>query len=162
MEMSDDEATTFMRSEIPEDEIFHRDPLSYLRRRRATEQWLRDEFRKAGGVPITPYPIYLTVGRSTYIEEQGIYNEVLEFPLSTFDAHSISFTYPDSYVSRWLTETQSSYFKADLHGRVFSLTHLPDLISHPIVRANAWKEQEHRYDFFLEAQVWDWDLLKRT
>lgn len=155
MDLSEPEASAFMRTHLPEDVIFHRNPEGYLKRRRETENWLHEIFCNLGGNPLTHFPIYMTVGRSSYIENQGIYLECLEFPLSLFSENNISFTYPDSYVSRWLAETQNTYFDPAFHGRVFKLSDLRDLLSDDRVHNDAWKVGERRYDFFLEAQLWD-------
>jgi hypothetical protein len=155
MELPNLEAGAFMRTHLPEDVIFHRDPEGYLKRRRETEDWLHKTFCDLGGNPLTLFPIYMTLGKSSYIESQGIYTECLELPLSLFSENVISFTYPDSYVSHWLAETQNSYFDPSTHGRVFKLPDLCDLLSDGRVHNDAWKVDERRYDFFLEAQIWD-------
>jgi hypothetical protein len=155
MEMPDCEIDAFMRTHLPEDVIFHRNPSRYIKRRRETEQWLRTTFLSLGGNPRTDHPIYATVGRSSYIEDQGVYQEWLEFPLSLFSENNISFTYPDSYVSRWLAEEQSRYFNPAHHGRVFTLRDLPGLLSDEKMHNDAWKSDDRKYDFFLEAQIWD-------
>jgi hypothetical protein len=46
-----------------------RHPIEYLRKRRETEAWLRAEFIKKGGQPISEYPQYFVVERAIWIEE---------------------------------------------------------------------------------------------
>ena len=46
----------------------------YLRERKETEKWLKDEFIKKGGKPKIEYPIYLVLGESSYIFEADMHN----------------------------------------------------------------------------------------
>ncbi len=84
MELSDSEIIGFMCAKLPEDAIFHRNPAEYLKRRRETESWLYEAFCGLGGKPLVRNPLYLTVGRSSFIESQDIYTERVHFPLSDF------------------------------------------------------------------------------
>jgi len=161
MELSNAEVNEFMRANLPEESFFHKNPERYIKRRRETESWLHQAFCSMGGEPSTFYPIYMTLGRASYIESQGIYTEYLQLPLSLFSEKNISFTYPDSYVSRWLAETQNDYFNSEIHGKIFTLLDLSRLLSDETVHNDAWRSTGRKYDFFIEAQIWDTEPLNR-
>jgi hypothetical protein len=161
MELSDVEMNEFMRANLPEESVFHTNPQRYIKRRRETESWLHKAFISSGGEPQTIYPIYMTLGRASYIESQGIYTEYLQLPLSLFSEKSISFTYPDSFVSRWLAETNNEHFNPENHGQIFTIVDLPRLLSTETAHNDAWKITERKYDFFIEAQIWNTDPLHR-
>jgi hypothetical protein len=161
MELSNSEMNEFMRTNLPEESFFHKNPERYISRRRETEAWLHKAFCSMGGEPSIIYPIYMTLGRSSYIESQGIYTEYLQLPLSLFSEKNISFTYPDSFVSRWLAETKNEYFNSEIHGQIFTILDLPRLLSNETAHNDAWRITERKYDFFIEAQIWNADPLHR-
>ena len=98
----------------------------YWLERRETERWLRNEFIKKGGQPKEEYPQYMVLGTSSYISEG--YDDMcseIRIPLSEFSEREISFTYPDSMVSRWLEQQKHEiYFQSAYHGKVFTLTEI--------------------------------------
>ena len=155
MEFDDEEIIEFMRSNIPDDAIFHANPERHLRRRRETESWLYETFRHLGGKPEICHPIYMTLGRSSYIEQGSPYTAHMEFPLTLFSESTISFTYPDSYVSRWLAETGNEYFNPKFHGKLFTVSSLHSLLEDGSVHNETWRTEKRKYDFFVEAQIWN-------
>jgi len=160
MDFPEAELVAFMETHLPEETIFHNDPTGYIRRRRETEAWLFTSFREIGGKPACPNPIYMTLGKSPYIERLGLYSECLEVPLSLFAPESLSFTYTDSYVSRWLAEAAHQCFNPLLHGRVFSLAEMLALLS-DTPHVDARNSGNRRYNLFIEAQVWDHQPLRQ-
>lgn len=155
MALSAPEISAFMRAHLPDEAIFHKNPEGHITRRRETEAWLRETFCERGGRPAVDHPIYTTLGRSSYIESRGLYTECVQVPLVLFSEETISFTYPDSYVSRWLAETRGEHFNPEIHGRIFTLADLPRLLAEEAFPNDAWKSSERKYDFFIEAQIWD-------
>ncbi len=135
-----------------------KNPENYLKFRRETETWLRNEFIDKGGKPASSYPCYFVINRSIWIETgyAGNFNK-LEIPISDFDLQQISFTYPDSMVSYWLkTQTDKNYHQSEYHGRVFLLDEILKLINRLGIPDREWQTQSHRkYDLFIEAQVWN-------
>jgi hypothetical protein len=133
-------------------------PESYLKLRRETENWLRNEFINKGGKPKSNYPHYFVVDRSTWIEAgyNGHFDRI-EMPITSIDPEQISFTYPDSMVSYWLqTQTDKDYYRSEYHGRVFSLAETTQLIDRFGIPDREWETQANRkYDLFIEAQVWN-------
>jgi hypothetical protein len=68
--LPDEEALEIMRA-LADDTIFgerFKDPEWYLGARRKTEQWTRAAFIAKGGTPHAIAPVYLTLGRSSWIE----------------------------------------------------------------------------------------------
>jgi len=136
----------------------------YWSKRRETEQWLRNEFIKKGGQPKTEYPHYMVLGESSYIHEgyEGKCSEI-RIPLSAFNKQEISFTYPDSMVSRWLEEQKHEiYYHSDYHGKVFTLPEILKLTAQYGIPEQEWKHEPDRaYDFFVEAQIWNFEPLRQ-
>jgi hypothetical protein len=69
--LSDMEAVQKMKDLYVEGSIFwerFKEPAQYLQARRQVEQWLRSEFIAKGGEPQAPYPIYMVLGRSKWIQ----------------------------------------------------------------------------------------------
>jgi hypothetical protein len=105
--LSDMEAMQRMKDLYVEGAVFwerFKDPAQYLQARRKVEQWLRREFMAKGGKPQAPYPIYMVLGRSKWIQtmlDAGTLATTIEIqvPLSIFRECDVSFTYPDSMVS---------------------------------------------------------------
>jgi hypothetical protein len=135
-------------------------------RRRKTDQWVRSEFQKKGGTPIEPYPQYLVLGSSSYISALGEDDGYIELriPLSELDSNEVSFTYSDCMVSKWLHEEKSheEYYNPDIHGRVFTLTEILDVVNvHGIPNGEWYTDPKKAYDFFVEAQVWSFRPLEK-
>jgi hypothetical protein len=134
-----------------------RDPAKYLQQRRETESWVRQEFIKKGGQPISAYPHYFVVERATWIEEG--YNQesrIVQFPVAAFQSEQVSFTYPDSMISYWLkNQTNQVFYRPAYHGQVFVLSEIYKIIDAFGVPSEEWRTEEaRRYDLFIEAQVW--------
>lgn len=167
--LSDDEAERVAMA------LFKEDPNAFWRfseskfpshwsRRRKTDQWVRSEFKKIGGTPVEPYPQYLVLGSSKYISELGDKYVELRIPLSEFDPAEVSFTYSDCMVSLWLHEekTHEEYYNPDLHGRVFTLSEILEVVkAHGIPNGEWDTDPKKAYDFFVEAQVWSFRPLEK-
>jgi hypothetical protein len=158
--LSDQEALSIMLSLQDRSGLVYRrfrDPEKYLQHRREVESWVRQEFIKKGGKPISTYPHYFVVGRAIWIEE-GYDGEsrMMQFPVSTFKDKQVSFTYPDSMISYWLkSQTDRVFFRPEYHGQVFSLSEICQMIDLFGVPVEEWRtEESRRYDLFIEAQVW--------
>ncbi len=133
-------------------------PAEYLSHRRATENWLRDEFIKKGGKPTTEYPQYFVVDVSAWIEEG--YNgqcKTIQIPISAFDADRVSFTYPDSMISYWLnSHTERDFYHPEYHGKVFRISEIQKIIDRFGIPDREWEtDLTRKYDLFIEAQVWE-------
>lgn len=140
-------------------------PIEYLSQRRETENWIRDEFVKQGGQPITKYPQYFTIGQAAWIEDG--YNgehKIIQLPLSAFHSDRISFTYPDSMISYWLKNQaidtnyiqSNSFYHPEYHGKVFRLTAIHEIIRLFGIPEKQWQtDMSRKYDIFIEAQVWE-------
>lgn len=134
-----------------------RNPEQYLKQRREAENWVRQEFIKKGGQPVSVYPHYFVIERSKWIEA-GYNGEsnVVRLPVSVFKPEHVSFTYPDSMISYWLkSQTNQVFYRPEYHGQVFVLSEISKMIDAFGVPNEEWRTEETRkYDFFIEAQVW--------
>lgn len=134
-----------------------RNPQAYLRQRQETEVWLRQEFMRKGGQPVSRFPQYFTVEKAVWIEEgfNGKSCQV-QIPLSAFSLRHVSFTYPDSMVSYWLkSQAHEKFYRPEYHGQVFVLDEICNIVDKFGIPVEEWRTDEFRkYDFFIEAQVW--------
>jgi hypothetical protein len=134
-----------------------KNPEEYLKQRRETESWVRQEFIKKGGQPMSVYPHYFVIERAKWIES-GYNGEsfAIHLPISTFHPNHISFTYPDSMVSCWLrSQTNQVFYRPEYHGQVFLLSEISKIIDMSGIPSEEWRTEETRkYDLFIEAQVW--------
>lgn len=132
-------------------------PQNYLRRRLETENWVRQEFIRKGGQPVSDYPQYFVVERAVWLEE-GFDGQscAIRMPLSAFDAKQVSFTFPDSMVSYWLrNQIEKEFYHPEYHGQVFVLSEIDKIIDKFGIPDQEWRTVGARkYDFFIEAQVW--------
>jgi hypothetical protein len=133
-------------------------PVEYLRNRRVTEDWLRDEFVKKGGQPIIKYPKYFVIDRAGWIEDgYDGKSKIVQIPLSTFHPDRISFTYPDSMISYWLNSQPGlDFYHSEYHGKVFGLSEIYEIIEKFGIPNREWEtDSTRKYDLFIEAQVWE-------
>lgn len=132
-------------------------PKKYLQRRQEAESWVRQEFIKKGGQPISLYPHYFVVERAVWIEEgfNGQSNSV-QIPLSAFSPEQVSFTYPDSMISYWLrNQTDKEFYRPEYHCQVFVLSEICQIIDKFGIPNDEWRTNGAReWDLFIEAQVW--------
>jgi hypothetical protein len=163
--LDDEQALPIMQA-LASDAAFGRrfqQPLAYLHRRRATEQWVRRAFIAKGGTPILAYPIYMVLGRSPWIEAQA--DETpgadvggrITVPLAYFGAGDVSFTYPDSMISLDFAEEQPpGLFRPDLHGHVFTRSEILTLVAQRGHPEDDWEPRlpSHMAPY-IEAQVWN-------
>lgn len=166
--LSDEEAIKIMQ-ELYDDTVFgerFQNPIQYLRNRRETEKWVRNEFKIKGGRPQEAYSIPMVLGTSRWMVENSpdpsMHGEI-RIPLSVFTEHDVSFTYPDSMISLWFArEKPKEYYIADYHGKVFTLS---EILS--ITREKGMPEEDWHTNLpdhlapYIEAQVWNHKILKK-
>ncbi len=141
------------------------DPEKYLINRRITEAWLRQKFIEKGGQPLTAYPHYFVMGRSTWIEE-GFNSrfKMVQLSITDFPTAQISFTYPDSMISYWLqSQAGQDFYHPEYHGQVFNYSEICQIIDRFGVTDEKWRTiAVHKHDLFIEAQVWMSESLLLT
>ncbi len=164
--LPDEEALRLMTAlcdDTPFGERF-KDPLNYLHQRRQTEGWVRAAFAAKGGQPVEPYPIYMVLGFSTWIERavpDTFETTAIRFPLSAFAEGDVSFTYPDSMISHWLgTEKPIEYYQPAYHGKVFTRSEILAIVAARGLPEAGWEPclPDHLAPY-IEAQVWNREPL---
>jgi hypothetical protein len=167
--LSDAEAMALMRRMYREGSVYwdrFADPAQYLQARRQVEEWLHQEFIAKGGKPQEPYPIYMVLGRTRWME--AALNAVtlattsaIEVPLSLFTANDISFTYPDSMVSAMLAHEQNpAYYLPEYHGRLFTLPQMLAILQERGLPGDTWGNNlPDGWANYIEAQVWNREPL---
>jgi len=154
--------------ELCDDTLFgarFKDPIQYMRNRKQTEQWVREEFIKKGGRPREAYPIPMVLGASKWMVKQApdpaAHGEI-HIPLSVFTEYDVSFTYPDSMISLWFgREKPKEYYLPDYHGKVFTLSEILSIVGEKGLPEEDW-ETNLPSDLapYIEAQVWNHKLLE--
>lgn len=142
-----------------------KDPEGYLRARRQTEQWTREEFIAKGGQPREAYPIPMVLGESGWMvrhaPDPAAHGEI-RIPLSAFSEQDISFTYPDSMISMWFSrEKPGEYYRPEVHGKVFTLPEILAIVVISGLPEDAWEPKlpDHLAPY-IEAQVWNQEPLR--
>jgi hypothetical protein len=164
--LSDEEAIDIMEK-LCDDTLFgarFKNPAQYLKDRKDTEQWVREGFSAKGGRPKDKYPISMVLGSSKWLIEAAPDRKKhgeIRIPLSVFRECDVSFTYPDSMISRWFGRDKPiEYYQAELHGKVFTI---PEILS--IVEKKGMPEENWETNLpkslapYIEAQVWNRELL---
>jgi hypothetical protein len=142
-----------------------KDPLGYLRNRRQTERWVREQFIAKGGKPRERYPIPMVLGSSAWMgkvaPDPDMHAEI-RIPLSAFTEQDVSFTYPDSMISlEFARERPAEYYLPDLHGKVFTMAEILALVEARGMPEETWETKlPWHLAPYIEAQVWNHDLLK--
>jgi hypothetical protein len=165
--LPDDDALRIMAglsSDTPFGERF-KDPARYLRLRRQTEQWVRDEFVARGGRPQAAYPIPMVLGTSPWLESwvpPEYAPASLRIPLAAFDEGDVSFTYPDSMISLWFgRDRPADLYLPDLHGRVFTRSEILALVAARGLPEDGWDSRlPPDLAPYIEAQVWNHAALQ--
>ena len=147
----------------------------YLEERRKVEAWLYKEFVQKRKKPYLRNPLYFVLGENDeFFQKNGFFSDEnpvkLQIPLSLFGTDMISFTYPDSMPSLAIamdTTGRGDLYRKPIHGQVFTLEEIIEVIQEYGMPGDKWKTEEHwRYDRFIEAQVWDdrpiWEFVERT
>jgi hypothetical protein len=163
-DLSDDEIVCFMKAHFTDHSWFHADPKERIERRRKIESWLHHECVLLGGRPQTEHPCYFTLNESPFLKEYGYYEGTpreIKIPLSVFSSTNVSFTYPDSFFSEWLDRHQSDpLYHRELNGKVFSLGEMLQLLRNVAIPENVYMNTPSGgFQFYIEAQVWDYKLL---
>jgi len=162
--LNDSEIIHFMKKHFPAHSWFHGNPKERIDRRRKIESWLHHQFLSSGGKPQTQHPCYFTLGESPFLKEFGYYEgnpSEVKIPLSAFSSRHISFTYPDSFFSEWLSRNKDhALYNNELNGKVFSLEEMLVLLKNKVIPNNVYMDTPFcRFHFYVEAQVWDYNLL---
>ena len=163
------DATQIMQALYVEGAVFwerFKEPLQYLRLRKQIEQYLRQAFITKGGEPRETCPIYMTLGRTkwmqTDIDAATLATTVeIQVPLSLFQECEVSFTYPDSMVSFLLAqEKEAEYFLPEYHGKVFTLSEIRSIVASLGLPGEKWGcNLPTSMPNYIEAQVWNHEPL---
>ena len=167
--LPDSEAIDVMRSLYVEGSVIwerFKDPADYLKARRETEAWLRREFIRLGGQPQEPYPIYMVLGRSKWVERMAdpatlATTSEIQVPLSILSDADVSFTYPDSMVTRMLEQQKDhETYQPGYHGRVFTLSQIRKIVEEKGLPEEGWQTRTGAdVAHYVEAQVWNKEVL---
>lgn len=138
-------------------------PENYIDLRFLLEKRIREQFILKGGKPNRNDPFYFTLGECDWAKSWYINPGVIKIPLTDFNPDHISFTYPDSMVSfQFYDEPKLKTYRKNCNGQIFLLSEISDLINeYGIPSEEKCKIEERlKYDKYIEAQVWDDEVIK--
>jgi len=161
------EALKVMNELADDSPIYSRfnNPNEYLDNRSRVEEWLINSFIRKGCEPTDRYPNYTVLGTSKWIEEHSINYRCdlckIELPVSLFSEHDISFTVPDSMVTYNLEIQQpANLYNPEFHGQVFTLTEAKTIFNKDFMADVEKTKFPGGAIPYVEAQVWNHNLLK--
>ena len=138
-------------------------PNNYVELRLALEERIKEQFILKGGKPNRNDPFYFTLGECNWAKSWYLSPGVIKIPLADFNPEHISFTYPDSMVSfQFHDEPKLATYRKDINGKVFLLDEIEELIikKYGVPSEEKWKfEEAMKYDRYIEAQVWDNEII---
>jgi hypothetical protein len=167
--LPDKEALQIMADLYVEGAVFwkrFKSPQGYWQHRQETEQWLRQGFIAKGGTPQETYPIYMVLGHPKWGDRRidaatRATTREIEVPLSIFGERDVSFTYPDSMVSRMLEQEKNpAHYQPGYHGEVFTRSEIFAIIEEKGLPDEGWETNvPDHLAHYIEAQVWNRNLL---
>jgi hypothetical protein len=167
--LREEEAVSIMRSLYMAGSIFwerFENPVAYLRLRKQIEQGIRENFIAKGGKPREAHPIYMTFGRTRWMQNDLdavtlATTTQIEVPLAWFQECDISFTYPDSMVSFLLAQEKAAeIYLPDFHGKVFTLSEIRSIVEADGLPGGKWGTNlPSSLPNYIEAQVWKHEPL---
>ncbi|GGH27351.1 hypothetical protein FAZ19_18905 [Sphingobacterium alkalisoli] len=157
----------FEKAEIIQKQIIEgwnsKRPENYVGLRFSLEKRIREQFILKGGKPNRNDPFYFTLGECDWAKSWYINPGVIKIPLTDFNPDHISFTYPDSMVSfQFYDEPKLKTYRKNCNGQIFLLSEISDLINEYGIPSEEKCQIEERlkYDKYIEAQVWDDEVIK--
>ncbi len=138
-------------------------PENYIDLRFSLEKRIKEQFASKGGKPNRNDPFYFTLGECDWAKSWYVNPGVIKIPLTDFNPEHVSFTYPDSMVSfQFHDEPKLATYRKDCNGQVFLLSEMKDLVSKYGIPSEekCQTDEKFKYDKYIEAQVWDDELIK--
>ncbi|MFN8485364.1 MAG: hypothetical protein U0768_20180 [Anaerolineae bacterium] len=139
-----------------------KDPQGYLRERRETEEWLYAQFVAHGGRPRQHHPIYMVLGSPRWVARMAdpatlATTAEIRIPLSALTDADVSFTYPDSMVTRFVAQAKDpASYQPDYHGRLFTLPEILAIVAVKGLPDDGWDTGvPDTLAHYIEAQVWN-------
>jgi hypothetical protein len=133
----------------------------YMELRKKTEVRLRKLFIEAGGTPKRISPHYFVLGESYWFKNLSPNTKEIQIPINFFNKNSISFTFPDSFISMgFMPEFGIEVEEMPYHNRVFKIGDLHQIISkYGMPSDDKSKDYDNyamkKFEKFIEIQVWD-------
>ena len=165
--LADEDAIKIMQELYDDTPVWIRfkDPVQYLRDRRQTEQWVREEFIAKGGQPRESYPIPMVLGASKWVVKNSPFPDEhgeIRIPVSAFTEFDVSFTYPDSMISLWFGRDKPvEFYQPEVHGKVFTISEILSIVESRGLPEDEWDTglPSHLAPY-IEAQVWNQEPLR--
>ncbi len=133
---------------------------AYLPNRLEIEKWIRSELIKKGGLPKTNSPVYMTLGDSP----KGEYDirldiqknaQLITIDIDKIDLSVVTFTYPDSMYEFLYDENNIKIGDKRTNTPKVYLYHE---LQHVIDKFSVYNAP---YEHYIEAQVWDIEMLNK-
>jgi hypothetical protein len=135
----------------------------YLTRRCEVENWLRTSADTLGIERKIDCPIYFSLGETDWLTTKFAQFDrgyrVSKIPLCYFSDAPATFTFPDSFFSKLIAETEKPLFqkmRESFHGHVYRLDELHAFVAKFGYHGDRWKtDSAWKLNNYIEVQVWD-------
>ena len=127
----------------------------YLTKRLATEQTVRSEFIKKGGIAELTTPHYMVVEHSPFLCSWFEQSELLKIDINEFDIRKISFTYGDSMPTFSPLVTDGKEYRR----QVYTYDEILKIIDEYGLPQDWNDDGAHGPERYIEAHVWTDDPI---
>jgi len=129
-------------------------PADYLTIRRELEARIRALFIQKGGRPRRATPYSMCLGACAWLLEWYQDGREIRVPLAAFDSLTVSFTYGDCFPAMRYQDGKP------YRGQVYTMAELPEVIRLYGLPQEWNKDGKLGPERYIEAQVWDDELLR--
>lgn len=125
----------------------------YVTERKISEQHLKKEFLKKGGVVEKNYPHYFVFGESLIQKDLAKGTKEIRIELEKLPLEKVSFTFPDSMATMVLEDDE--LYKMPYHGKVFTYSEILQVIKeYGFPKDEIAKTSKFHFPLYIEAQLW--------
>ena len=125
----------------------------YVAERKISEEHLKKEFKKKGGIIEKEYPHYFVFGESLIQKGLAKNTKEVRIELSQLPLDKISFTYPDSMATMVLKD--DGLYKMPYHGKVFTYSEIIEVVQEfGFPKDEIAKTSKFHFPLYIEAQLW--------
>ena len=125
----------------------------YVKERKTSEEHLKKEFLKKGGIIEKEYPHYFVFGESLIQKGLAKSTKEIRIELNHLPLDKISFTYPDSMATMVLKDDE--LYKMPYHGNVFTYSEILEVIKEfGFPKDEIAQTSKFHFPLYIEAQLW--------
>ncbi|CAN5560246.1 hypothetical protein BH10BAC1_BH10BAC1_03570 [soil metagenome] len=125
----------------------------YVAERKISEEHLKKEFLKKGGIIEKEFPHYFVFGESSIQKSLAKNTKEIRIELNQVPLDKLSFTYPDSMATMVLKDDE--LYKMPYHGKVFTYLEILEVIKEfGFPKDEIAMTSKFHFPLYIEAQLW--------